>query len=140
MVPKLVYDDTCQFCTWSAIFAVRRSNIQPVRLSHVENGTSRLSSAERGRLPEGYPECAQLITEEAVYSCGAATEQSLVYAGVLPADLVDFLRQFADYERLRESAYRLLSTNRDTIAHVIGREPPVSKHLSDDEIRPDRTE
>lgn len=136
MPPKLVYDDDCHFCTWSATFAVRRSDVQPVRLSRVQDGRSRLTDDERARLPDGYEECAQLITEDAVYSCGAAMEESLVIAGVLPASLVDFLRQFEDYGRLREAAYHLVSDNRDLIAPVIGLEPPVSRHVSESSVHP----
>ena len=139
MVPKLVYDDDCRFCTWSATFAVRRSDVQPVRLSRVRAGGSRLTDRERGRLPDGFEECAQLITDEAVYSCGAAMEESLVVAGVLPRSLVDFLRQFEDYEWLRETAYHLISNNRDYIAPVVGLEPPVSEHVSEADVHPERT-
>lgn len=140
MIPKLVYDDTCRFCTWSATYAVRRSDIQPVRLSNVQSGESRLSDEERERLPEGYEECAQLITEDAVYSCGAATEQSLVLAGTLPRELVDFLNQFEGYETFRERAYHLLSDNRGRIAPLIGMRPPVSKHVPEEDVHPQRTE
>lgn len=139
MIPKLVYDDTCRFCTWSAVFAVRRSDIQPVRLSNVRSGESRLSDEERERLPDGYEECAQLITEDAVYSCGAATEQSLVLAGTLPRGLVEFLNGFEGYETLRERAYHLLSDNRAKVAPLIGREPPVSKHVPEEDVYPGRT-
>ena len=137
MVPKLVYDDDCRFCTWSATFAVRRSDVQPVRLSRVRAGESRLDDDERARLPDGYWECAQLITDDAVYSCGEAVEQSLVIAGVLPATLVDFLRQFEDYARLREAAYHVLSNNRDYVAPVVGRDPPVSDHVSEEDVHPE---
>ena len=139
MVPKLVYDDDCRFCTWSATFAIRRSDVQPVRLSRVRSGESRLDDGERARLPEGYEECAQLITEDAVYSCGAAMEESLVIAGVLPESLVDFLRQFEDYERVREATYHLISNNRDLIAPVIGMDPPVSDHVSEESVHPERS-
>jgi len=138
MVPKLVYDDDCHFCTWSATFAVRRSDIQPVRLSRVQNGTSRLDENERARLPEGYEECAQLITPDAVHSCGAAMEQSLVIAGVLPESLVDALRRSDDYERVRETGYHFLSNNRDYLATVIDREPPVSQHVPEESVHPER--
>lgn len=140
MVPKLVYDDTCRFCTWSAVFAVRRSDVQPVRLSNVRSGESRLSDEERERLPEDYEECAQLITGDVVYSCGAATEQSLVLAGTLPQELVDVLNRYEGYEALRERAYHLLSNNRGKIAPLIGLEPPVSKHVSEEDVYPGRTE
>jgi len=140
MVPKLVYDDDCHFCTWSATFAVRRSDVQPVRLSRVRTGASRLSDDERARLPDDYGSCAQLVTEEAVYSCGAATEEALVLAGTLPRELVDFLRQFDDYERFRERAYHLMSDHRDLLAHVIGRDPPVSDHVSEESVHPGQSE
>lgn len=136
MVPKLVYDDSCHFCTWSTTFAVRRSNIQPVRLSEVEEGTSRLTDDERHRLPEGYEECAQLLTDEAVYSCGESMEQALQIAGVLPAELVAFLRQFETYERLREATYHFFSNNRDWLHYAIGKEPPVSRHVSEASVHP----
>ena len=125
MSAKLVYDDDCHFCTWSATFAVRRSDIEPVALSDVEAGTSRLTAEERARLPDDYPDCAQLVTDDAVYSCGAATEQSLVRAGVLPAELVDFLGQFDDYVRIREELYHVMSNHRDVWATVFHRDPPV---------------
>ncbi|WP_408959238.1 DCC1-like thiol-disulfide oxidoreductase family protein [Natrinema sp. 74] len=138
-VPKLVYDDTCHFCTWSATFAVRRSDIQPVRLSEVQNGRSRLSDFERDHLPADYEECAQLLTETAVYSCGAAMEESLIIAGILPRRPIEFLRQFETYGRLRERTYHWMSNNRDYLANVIGRDPPVSDHVSDDDVYPKRS-
>jgi hypothetical protein len=138
MVPKLVYDDDCHFCTWSATYAVKRSDIQPVRLSEVQKGRSRLSDDERARLPDGYEECAQLITEDAMYSCGEATEQSLVIAGTLPADIVEFMRQFEDYERLREAVYHFTSNHRDVISNVISRDPPVSQHVSEADVHPEK--
>ncbi|WP_408960488.1 DCC1-like thiol-disulfide oxidoreductase family protein [Natrinema sp. 74] len=138
-VSKLVYDDDCHFCTWSATFAVRRSNIQPIRLSEVQEGRSRLSDFEREHLPDGYEECAQLITENAVYSCGAATEESLVIAGVLPRRLIEFLRRFEMYGWLREKMYHTLSNNRDIVANVLGRKPPVSDHVSEDDVYPEQT-
>ncbi|PSP55855.1 DUF393 domain-containing protein [Halobacteriales archaeon QS_1_67_19] len=140
MPPKLVYDDDCRFCAWSATFAVRRSDIVPVRLSEVQDddADSRLTDAERARLPDDYAECAQLITDRAVYSCGAATEESLVRAGTLPAALIDVLREFRTYRRLREASYHWLSDNRDVVSNVFGREPPVSQHVSEADLQPER--
>lgn len=125
MPPKLVYDDDCHYCTWAATFAVKRSDIEPVRLSAVQDGTSSLTDEERARLHDGYEECAQLITDDAVYSCGAATEQAFVYAGVLPADRVETLRQYAGYIGLREAVYHFMSNHRDTFAKVLHRDPPI---------------
>ncbi|WP_049923474.1 DCC1-like thiol-disulfide oxidoreductase family protein [Halopiger djelfimassiliensis] len=137
-VPKLVYDDDCHFCTWSATFAVRRGNIQPIRLSEVQEGHSRLGDFERAHLPDDFEECAQLITENAVYSCGAATEESLVIAGVLPRRLIEFLRRFKTYGWLREKTYHTLSNNRDIVSNVLSRDPPVSDHVSEDDVVPEQ--
>lgn len=133
MPPKLVYDDDCRFCTWAATFVVRRSDVRPVPLSQVRRGRSALDGEERERLPDGYGECAQLLTDDAVYSCGEAMERSFVLAGVVPARLADFLDEFEDYERLREAGYRLASENRDLLSLVIDREPPARRHVSDEE-------
>lgn len=125
MAPRLVYDDDCRYCTWAATFAVKRSDIEPVRLSAVRNGTSSLTEADRARLHDGYEECAQLITEDAVYSCGAATEQAFVRAGVLPEASVESWRSYAGYIGLREALYHFMSNHRDTLAKVLSRTPPI---------------
>lgn len=45
--PTLVYDDDCGFCTWSAEFIARRSELRLI-------GFSELTPDQRGRLPENY--------------------------------------------------------------------------------------
>jgi len=129
MPPKLVYDDDCHFCTWSATFAVHRSDIVPVRLSQVqdEKADSRLTDEERARLPEGYEECAQLLTDEMVYSCGAAIEQALLRAGVLPPEFVDAVGDTGPYIGFREGLYHFLSNNRPYISKVLHRKPPIRR-------------
>lgn len=101
-------------------------------------GESRLSETERDRLPDDYDECAQLITEDAVYSCGAATEESLVIAGVLPRRPIRFFQRFSVYRWLRENFYHLLSNNRDIVSKVLSRDPPVSRHVNEDDVYPDQ--
>lgn len=128
MAPKLIYDDDCHYCTWAATFAVKRSNIEPVPLSRVQSGESDLTEEERSRLHDGYEECAQLITDDAVYSCGAATEESFVRAGVLPEDLVATLRQYGGYVGLREAVYHFMSNHRDVWSKVLHRDPPIQQH------------
>lgn len=127
MPPKLVYDDSCHFCTWSATFAVHRSDIVPIRLSKVQNDDtdSGLTDEERDRLPEDYDECAQLTTDEGEYSCGSAVEQALLRADVLPSGLVDALSGNAAYIGAREGFYHFLSNNRDHVSKVIHRNPPI---------------
>lgn len=135
--PKLVYDDGCRFCTWATVFVARRSDVRPVPLSRVESGESLLSDAERARLPDDYAECAQLLTGDAVYSCGAAMERSFVLAGVLPAEAADFLDRFEDYVRLREAVYHCVSDNRDVMSTLVSRDPPARKHVAEEVRRPD---
>ena len=104
----LVYDDDCGFCTWWADYFARRTDVRPV-------GFSELDDDQRGRLPEDFESCAHLLTDDAVYSCGAAIEQCLATADIPPgsADLASFLRQFEDYERLRERLYKEVADRRD---------------------------
>ena len=138
MPPKLVYDDDCRFCTWATVFVMRRSGVVPVPLSTVGTGESWLADGERERLPENYEECAQLLTDDAVYSCGDAMERSFVLAGVLPAALADFFDGLDGYVRLRESVYHLVSDNRDLASKVVSRDPPARKHAAAEVRRSER--
>jgi hypothetical protein len=61
--PRVVYDDVCGFCTWCAEFAARHGDVEPV-------GFSELSADQLARLPDDYEDCAHLLTDDAVYSCG----------------------------------------------------------------------
>ena len=79
-----------------------------------------------------------MITENAVYSCGAATEESLVIAGVLPRRPIEFLRRFTTYNWLREKTYHTLSNNRDVVSNVFSRDPPVSDHVPEEDVYPER--
>lgn len=104
-----VYDDDCGFCTWWAKFAVKQTDMRVL-------GFSDLSGDERERLPDDWEDCAHLLTDDRVFSCGAAIEELLVRTDVaLPGsgELVGFLRQFRDYERLRERLYREAADRRD---------------------------
>lgn len=127
MQPKLVYDDGCRYCTWAATLVVDRSDVVPVRLSRVRDdaAVSRLTDEERSRLPEGYEACAQLLTDDGVYSCGEAVERGLVLAGLLPAEIVAQLREYAGYIGLREAVYHFTSNHSDQLATVLAEDPPV---------------
>lgn len=46
-------------------------------------------------------------------------------AGTLPAELIDFLYRFDDYERLRERAHHFMSDNRVLLSNLTSRDPPV---------------
>lgn len=117
--PTLVYDDDCGFCTWWADFFDARTDLRIV-------GFSDLSDDLRERLPDDYEECSHLVADGGVYSCGASIEEALRRTDVLePADdVVAFLRQFEDYERFRERAYRWVADNRDRWGRYLSKTPP----------------
>ena len=112
-----VYDDDCGFCTWWADYFVQRTDLEAI-------GCAELTDAQRARLPDDCESCAHLLTDEAVYSCGAAIEQSFVRADLPPGsgDIVKFLGQFEDYERLRERLYREVADRRELWGQWVSRD------------------
>lgn len=118
--PRLVYDDDCGFCTWCADWAVRNGEFEPV-------GFSELTDEQRDRLPDDYEDCAHLLTDDTVYSCGKATEEVLARVGKIPAEPFDFLNGFSDYERFREDAYRFVADRRDQLGKVVSADSPVRR-------------
>ena len=120
--PTLVYDDECGFCTWSADLIADRSDIRTVGFSELDDGL-------RERLPDDYEACVHLVTDDEVYSCGAAMERAFVRSD-LGDDLrpvVRFARNFGEYERLRERGYRWVADNRDLFGSVLSKTPPARK-------------
>jgi predicted DCC family thiol-disulfide oxidoreductase YuxK len=116
----LVYDDDCGFCTWWARRIAERSALRTA-------GFAELDDDLRERLPDDYEDCAHLVTDDEVYSCGASVEQAVVRTdpGEDLRPLVDFLRNFEDYGRLRERAYRWGADRRDVWGQFLSEEPPV---------------
>ncbi|AEH38180.1 DCC1-like thiol-disulfide oxidoreductase family protein [Halopiger xanaduensis] len=118
----LVYDDDCGFCTWWAEYFDDRTN--DVRIV----GFSDLTPELRERLPEHYEACSHLMTDEGVYSCGASIEETLARVeGGGVRDVVDFLRNFEDYGRLRETGYRWVADNRDLWGRLVSKTPPARR-------------
>lgn len=113
----LVYDDDCGFCTWWADYFVPRTDLEPV-------GFGELTDEQRERLPDDFESCAHLLTDDSVYSCGAAIEQSLVRADIPPgsSEFVKFFRQFEDYERFRERLYREIADRRDLWGQLVSKD------------------
>ncbi|WP_254531739.1 DCC1-like thiol-disulfide oxidoreductase family protein [Natrinema gelatinilyticum] len=122
----LVYDDDCGFCTWWAEYVDERTDVRLV-------GFSDLDGTVRERLPAEYEDCAHLVTGDEVYSCGASIEQALVRTDIVePAgEVVDFLRQFDDYERFRKRLYRWVANNRDQWGKLFSRRPPARRGSDD---------
>ncbi|MFC4447649.1 DCC1-like thiol-disulfide oxidoreductase family protein [Halorussus aquaticus] len=117
----LVYDDDCGFCTWWADFFERRSDLRIV-------GFSQLTDEQRERLPDDYEECSHLLADGEVYSCGESLEQALVRSEVRDdlTQVVRFLRNFEDYDRLRENVYRQVADHRGLLGQVVSKTPPAS--------------
>ena len=113
--PTLVYDDDCGFCTWWAAWAERETDVERV-------GFAELTDAQRARLPPDFESCAHLLTDEAVYSCGAAVEAVAVRADDRVGDAVDSLREVPGYEAARERLYRWGADRRDLWGRFV-REP-----------------
>jgi len=126
MPGTFVYDDDCGFCSWCAQFFAERSDLGLV-------GFSELTDEERARLPEEYEDCAHYLTDDEVYSCGAAIEEGLRDAGILPGDPFDLLNQFTDYEYYRERAYREAADRRNTWGLFVSGEPPARRDPGEDE-------
>jgi predicted DCC family thiol-disulfide oxidoreductase YuxK len=113
----LVYDGECGFCTWWADYFARRTPLETVPYAG-------LTDDLRERLPEDYEDCSHLVTDDAVYSCGASAERALARTDVPPGaeDLFGFLRQFEDYERVRERLYREVADRRDGLGRILSKD------------------
>ncbi|MEM4782469.1 MAG: DCC1-like thiol-disulfide oxidoreductase family protein [Halalkalicoccus sp.] len=120
--PTLVFDDDCGFCTWWAEFFEARSDIRTV-------GFSKLTPELRDRLPETYDECSHFVTDERVYSCGASIEEAFARSniGKSARPLIEFLRNFEDYERVRERSYRHVADDRVRWGRLLSKTPPLRR-------------
>jgi predicted DCC family thiol-disulfide oxidoreductase YuxK len=103
--PRLVYDDDCGFCMYCVRWLLRFGEFEPV-------GFGDLTPDQRARLPDHYENCLHLLTDDAVYSCGAAAEQSLARCGVAGRSLARLARQIPYWGRLRERGYRFVADRR----------------------------
>ena len=115
--PRLVFDDDCGFCTWCAHFAERHGDVEIV-------GFSELSPDQLARLPADYERSAHLLTDDAVYSGGAAIERTLAHDFPVLAPVFDVLREIPGYADLREHLYRWGANNRDLLGKIVRDEPP----------------
>ncbi|MGB9964429.1 DCC1-like thiol-disulfide oxidoreductase family protein [Halobacterium sp. CBA1126] len=115
--PRLVFDDDCGFCTWCAHFAERHGDVEIV-------GFTELSPDQLARLPDDYEQSAHLLTDDAVYSAGAAIERTLAHDFPALAPVFDVLREAPGYADLRERLYRWGADNRDLLGKIVRDEPP----------------
>ncbi|WP_254543110.1 thiol-disulfide oxidoreductase DCC family protein [Halomarina pelagica] len=113
--PLLVYDDDCGFCTWSARWAARHSDVRPI-------GFSELSDDLRARLPADYKRCAHLLADGETYSCGASVERTLGRVHPALGRAFAVLRRVPGYARLRERLYRWAADHRAWWGRVVSAE------------------
>ncbi|SDE73211.1 DCC1-like thiol-disulfide oxidoreductase family protein [Halorientalis regularis] len=119
----LVYDDDCAFCTRSAEYVDDHAPVDIVGFSELAETDLRERLPEG--LPEGYEDCSHLVTEETVYSCGESIERALLMSDVGEEyhAVVEFLREFEEYEQLREWGYEHVAHNRSfwgDLASLVG--------------------
>lgn len=122
-----VYDDDCGFCTWCASIVAERTDAGIV-------GFSELTDEERARLPEEWRECAHLLTDEEVYSCGEAIEEALVRADLVPHEVFDMLAFVVpNYEEKRERLYHWGAHRRGIWGKFVYKQPPTRREPGTDE-------
>ena len=114
MPPILVYDDDCGFCTRSALWVGERSEVVLV-------GFSELPDDLRTRLPANWRDCAHLVTDDGVSSCGEAMERAFELTGQLGSGLLPSLRKLPGYAAVREVGYRWIANNRPLVSRVTRR-------------------
>jgi predicted DCC family thiol-disulfide oxidoreductase YuxK len=114
MALYLVYDDDCGFCTWWAELFVDITDVELVGFSELDAETEAL-------LPDDYEQCAHLVTDDAIYSCGEAIEQTFVRSSVgkPAAPLFDLLGRSGAYETFREESYRWVADRRALWGNVV---------------------
>lgn len=111
-VPVLVYDDDCGMCARAARLVERHADIELV-------GFSALSDDRRARLPEDFEQCAHLIADGTVYSCGEAMERAYELTDLPASRLPTRLRQVPGYESAREFGYKLVAENRSLVGRLL---------------------
>jgi len=121
--PTLVYDDDCGFCTYWVEYVAERSDLAVV-------GFSELSVDLRERLPADYEDCAHLVTDEGVLSCGAAMEEAFLRTGRAGplTEPIRFARQFEEYDSFREWGYRWAADHRALLGKLVSRTPPARRN------------
>lgn len=120
IVPVIVYDDDCGFCTWCAGWAVRHGSFDAI-------GFANLTPDQRARLPDDFESCVHLLTDDSVYSCGAATEEVLRRMNPKLQRVFRALQATPGYTDTRERLYRWVADHRGRLGTYISAEPPVEK-------------
>ena len=126
----LVFDDDCGFCTWWAELFAERGDLRLVGFSELD-----AEPELREVLPAEYDSCSHLITEDAIYSCGASIEEAFARSdlGEPVRPVIDRLRQVGIYGDVREWGYRRVSGNRSFWGKVLSKTPPARREVESGE-------
>lgn len=121
---RLVFDDECGFCTWSALtVADHGADVELV-------GFSELSDADRERLPPDWERCAHLLVDGACYSCGEAMTRAYERSDLPLARVFPYLRRVPGFGLVREAAYRVVANNRDWFGRNVASCRPPARERS----------
>lgn len=111
---RLVYDDDCGFCTRAAELLARHGEFELV-------GFSAVTPDQQARLPPNWRECAHLLTDDAVFSCGEAMEEAYARTDLPGTGAVPLLRRVPGYGPAREAAYRWIGDHRSLFGRLVHR-------------------
>lgn len=110
--PKLVYDDDCGFCTRSALYISRESEVALVPFSSV-------SPPLEDNLPENWQECAHLVTEDSIYSGGEAMVRAYELTDGRLSPFLGILRYIPGYEIVRDMIYDWITDHRPLVSRIL---------------------
>ncbi|UPM42000.1 thiol-disulfide oxidoreductase DCC family protein [Halocatena salina] len=116
--PVVVYDDDCGFCTWCTEWIVRHGAFDAV-------GFANVTPQQRSRLPADFTDCAHLLTDTEVYSCGEAVEEALIHAYPALQRPFGVVGRVPGYTDVRERLYDWVADHRAWFGRICSAEPPV---------------
>lgn len=109
---KLVYDDDCGVCTWAAEWVRDHGEVEIV-------GFSDLTDAQVDRLPTDWRDCAHLLLDGEVYSCGKAMEEAFLLTEDDGTNVLRVARELPGYASVRERAYRFFADHRNWVGPLV---------------------
>lgn len=113
-VPRLIYDGDCGFCTWAAELLARHGEFEMVAFHE-------LSPDQRARLPSDYETCAHLLTDDAVYSCGAAMDEAFRRTDLPGTSAISAAQNVPGYRFTRDRTYRFIADHRYWFGRFVNR-------------------
>lgn len=108
--PTIVYDEQCDFCTGIAKRLSRKYTTALV-------GFEELTDEQKMMLPPDYQDCAHVIIDGNVYSCGEAVEALIVSQSNGPEKhFIELYHLLPFSETVRESVYTAVADNRNYLS------------------------